>query len=121
MIKDAHNTLFEFKEGNLQKKEIYSKYYKFIEGTTEGSYVLDIIKNFGKYDTEQEVGTPNGTLIWWWVEEFKLVSENADKELTKSKEDFNKVLNENFGEFTKTLDEGKGTIGELRPRLAGLA
>ena len=78
MIKDAHNTLFEFKEGSLQYKEIYSKYYKFIEGTTEGSYVLDIIKNFGKYDTEQEVGTPNGTLIWWWVEEFKLVSENAD-------------------------------------------
>ena len=113
-IENAHKTLFENNEGNPPYKEIYSKYYKFIEGTTEGSYVLDIIKNFGKYDTDHKVGTPNGTLIWWWVEEFKLVSENADKELTKSKGDFNKVLNENFGEFTKTLDEGKGTIGDLR-------
>ena len=112
-LKDAH---LIFHIDNDESKDYIASYTKDLtfSDNSKGKYVLDIIDNFGKYDSENNVGTPNKSLIWMWVEEFKLVQENADKELTNSKKDFNDMLNDNFDEFSDSLDEGKNTIGDLK-------
>ena len=80
----------------------------------EGKYVLDIIKNFGKYDSENEVGDPENSLIWSWVEEYKIVARTADEKLRSSQTDFNNIFNSEFDKFTSSIDKGKDTIGDLK-------
>ena len=71
----------------------------------EGKYVLDIIKNFGKYDSTNEVGDPVNSLIWSWVEEYKIVARTADEKLRSSQTDFNNIFNNKFDKFTSSLDK----------------
>ena len=75
---------------------------------------MDIIKNFGKYDSRNEVGDPENSLIWSWVEEYKIVARTADEKLRSSQTDFNNIFNNEFDKFTSSLDKGKDTIGDLK-------
>ena len=111
-LKTAHQKFFTDSNEN-EYISYYSKVITFPD-STNGKYVLDIIDNFGKYDEDSNAGIPANSLIWMWVEEYKLVAENADKELTNSKNDFNNILDTNFDEFNKALGEGKDTIGDIK-------
>ena len=111
-LKTAHQKFFTDSNENEYISD-YSKVITFPD-STNGKYVLDIIDNFGKYDEDNNAGIPANSLIWMWVEEYKLVAENADKELANSKNDFNNILDTNFDEFNKALGEGKDTIGDIK-------
>ena len=112
-LKEAHKT---FHIGGNDNNEYLDDYIgKFtLPGKSEKEYVFDIINDFGKYDYVRKVATPNNSLLWYWVEEFKIVSEEADKELKNSKKDFNDILTNNFDDFNKALGEGQDTIGNIK-------
>ena len=112
-LKDAHKTFHTDGDENNAYLADYVGNFD-IPGKTENTYVFDIINDFGKYDYEHKEASPEKSLIWNWVEEFKLVSEKAEEELKGSQEDFNKILTDNFDDFNNALDQGKDAIGNIK-------
>ena len=96
----------------------YIQQYSFPDNSADnvdkGYYVLDIIQKFGKYNPSKKEGYPEASTIWSLVQEYKIVTDTADEKLQGSKRDFDEIFNNQFGEFTSALDDGKETIGKLK-------
>jgi len=79
----------------------------------EKTYVLDIVKKFGTYDPEQEVGNPEQSLINGWVTEYKTVAQTADEQMTTAYNGFNDVLKDKTTEITDALQQGVDKLNEV--------
>ena len=81
--------------------------------TSSIEYVLDIIKKFGKYNSISRNGEPIFSTIFNWTTEFSFISEQADNQLTDSKNDLNKVLGTSFDTVIDNLNEGSSKIDDF--------
>ena len=92
-----------------------------------GKFVLDIVGNFGKYNSHDEVGEPPETFSDYWVKEYKVVAETADSQMNTATESFDGILGEQLTPITDTLNEGinsmndiDSTIGDIKGTITDL-
>ncbi len=82
-----------------------------IEGyPLEDVYVLDIVKKFGKKETN---GYTEESQLYYWNEEYSIFAENADEYLNTAKEGFDDILENSFDDVKKALDDGKNNLDEI--------
>ena len=86
-----------------------------ISGNIEssGDYILDLIKTFGTYDETNEVGNPADSSVDLWVTEYKLVSTNADSQMSSAKTNFDSILGTQFSSITDSLKEGTTAVDDI--------
>ena len=91
-----------------------SKYRNIYTYTSDDKdYILDIIKKFGKYNIDNEIGEPQLSIMYNWTTEFKVISEEADHTLEISKDDLYEVLENGFSSVIDALEKGDEKIGEF--------
>ena len=100
-----------------QYKDRYSNVYN-IPGRNEGGrYVLDLVKMFGKKvtvaDSNEEKYEPDKSILDTWHQEYKLVSENADKYLDDALTSFRTICDNSTGDVLESLKQGQDTLSEL--------
>ena len=81
---------------------------------SSGRYVLDLVKRFGRYkradsDTDNDYCTSN-SIVYYWIQEFNGVSENADIYLGQAQDGFNDALGDNFNDIIDGLNTGSDTM-----------
>ena len=93
---------------------IYTKDYPDNDTpSTVRTYVLDIVKNFGKYNPTEKTGYPQESIINMWVTEYKTVADLADSQMDTASSSFNEVLNEQLDTITDSLDEGINSMNDI--------
>ena len=97
---------------NLIYKDLYSNYYDLGDSTKNGEYVLDLIKYFGYYDSDQHKFLPDGSTLDLWEREYKVVSETADENMRQAQRGFDEILGS--GDITQSLNEGKDMINDIK-------
>ena len=118
----------DYLNNNNQYRTTYIKEYLNGENSyVEGKYVLDLIKKFGIYDEDEEVGYPDDSYINAWVTEYKLVSEMADEQMDTAKTGFNEILGDKLGEVDSALGEGinamdgiDSSIGDIKGSISDM-
>ena len=94
--------------------DIYTKNYPDNDDPdTPRKYCLDIVKRFGKYDSTEEKGIPDDSIINTWVTEYKIVAEMADSQMESASESFNEVLGSQFDTIKDSLDEGINQMNDI--------
>jgi hypothetical protein len=86
----------------------------------QGKYVLDLVKMFGRYKSEDNSFYPQGSVLHSWNQEYALVSQNADPQLDNAHSSFNSILNEATGDVVGQLNKGKNTLDELKGSFDGI-
>jgi len=104
-------------------KEKYYKNYNSISTSDfpiDDDYILDVVKNFGKQQSEIEDGKtiykylPIGSTLYKWNEEYSIVSGNADRYMSSATGSFSNILSEdNIGDITGPLNNGKENLDKL--------
>ena len=104
-------------------KEKYYKNYNSISTSDfpiDDDYILDVVKNFGKQQSEIEDGKtiykylPIGSTLYKWNEEYSIVSGNADRYMSSATGSFSNILSEdNIGRITGPLNDGKENLDKL--------
>ena len=84
-----------------------------IKITPKNFYVLDLVKQFGQYDSGSKKYTDNSVLYSWNLE-FSMIANEADGYLDTSKDSFGDVLNENLVPVSNALDDAKSKLSEIR-------
>ena len=79
----------------------------------KGSYVLDLIKKFGIYKEDENVGYPDDSYINAWVKEYKYVSKIADEQMNSARKGFDDILDEKIDSVNSALNEGVKAIDEI--------
>ena len=77
-----------------------------------GNYVLDMIKNFGTYDSTNVKGLPENSLTDLWITEFKEVDSQASSEMQNTESGFDGVLG-NSDNIRSSLGEGLTAIEDI--------
>ena len=81
------------------------------EQTPNGEYVLDMVKQFGKYENNKYT---DGSILSFWYSEYSNVSSLADSFLETSRNSFRGILGDNLGPIQEALEEAKGILGDFR-------
>ena len=116
-MEEAGNSFFDPPNSNTYKS-VYSKDYSG-QGITnyplEDTYVLDLVKQFGKKVGEEDGKDkyPEQTSLWFWNEEFSIVAGNADEYLATAHDGFNEILNESFDTVISGLKDGSTNLDKL--------
>ena len=97
----------------LKYKDLYSDYYDLGGDDKNGEYVLDLIKFFGYYDSDQQKFLPEGSTLDLWEREYKVVSKTADDNMGQAQNGFNEILG-NDNDITTTLNDGKNMINDIK-------
>ena len=100
------NSYNEFKNGYLID-------YNLNNINVNGKYVLDLIKNIGKFNSEDKF-EPDTSILHFWELEYGLVAGIADDYLGRANEGFTEILDNSSGEILNSLSEGSGTLDELK-------
>jgi hypothetical protein len=111
-MEDAGKSFFE--ADNINYKAVYSKDYREKDITgypLEDTYVLDIVKMFGKKEDDNTY-TENSTL-YYWNQEFSIVADLADEYLHTAKEGFNDILNSSFNDVIQGLEDGSKNLDKI--------
>ena len=77
----------------------------------EDIYILDIVKNFGKQNSNGEF--PENSILEKWKIEYSLVAENARDYLNIADNSFDNILSERMDTVTSTLEDGKSTLSGI--------
>ena len=78
-----------------------------------GKFVLDLVKQLGKYNPTSKDGEPDPSIIKAWVTEYKIVADMADSQMKTASEGFDEVLGNQIGTITDSLDEGINSINDI--------
>ena len=96
--------------------DLYSNEYSMDSRGISGTYVLDIIKMFGKkvinYENEEKYEPKNSTLDLWH-NEYKLISTNADEYLDQALRDL-QTISENKDDIIEKLEQSKENFNTLK-------
>ena len=98
--------------------EDYKKTYT--EEGIAGTYVLDLVKKFGRYDESTQSGTPTDSYINAWVTEYKYVAEIADNQMKTANDSFNEILGEKLGDITGSLDDATGSMNDIDSQIGDI-
>lgn len=86
--------------------------YPIVGDTTlEGQYVLDLVKQFGKYENNKYTTL---SILDIWNAEYSNISSLADSFLNTSRNSFNDILVRNLGPIQDSLGEAEGTLANVR-------
>ena len=110
------NKFFDSGEPNKYSTD-YSKHYDnlLLNGRTiTGTYVLDIVKMFGKKIEDGDGFTPENSILDIWEREYKIVEENADSYINDAKTSFREMMDESSGDIIDSLNEGKTTLESIK-------
>lgn len=107
----AGNTFFDSDDNYLSD---YSKDYSD-KGITnwplKDTYVLDIVKKFGK-KIDEDTYTPD-SFLYAWNEEFSIVAGEADNYLETAHDGFNDILNKSFTTVINGLNDGAANLDKI--------
>ena len=110
-MEDAGNKFFD---SNGKYLSDYSKDYKD-KGITnwplKDTYVLDIVKKFGKKIVE-DTYTPD-SFLYAWNEEFSIVAGEADKYLETAHDGFEDILDKSFDNVINGLNNGATNLDKI--------
>ena len=101
-------------------KNGYKEDFTYTTLSTNGDYVLDLVKIFGKFESDQSVeGYPDysfttDSILDQWKQEYKLVSKTADDNLKEANDGFTEILDNSLTPILDSLKSGKDTLGDLR-------
>ena len=84
------------------------------EELIDGTYVLDIIKMLGKYDSEAKRYKPDFCFLDFWQREYELVAENADEYLEIAKSSFDTILDSKSEDIKGYLNQGKDMLTKIQ-------
>ena len=104
-LQSYSNDLYNNGDYNKEGSNYYKKSYT-TGSYAKGTFVLDLVKNFGIYNKERNEATPTNSYAYIWVEEYSAVSELADEKMGIARDGFNDILNEKLGTVTDALDKG---------------
>jgi hypothetical protein len=65
-----------------------------------------MVKKLGKYNPSSKVGEPENSIIYSWVEEYKIVADLADSQMNTASQGFNEILGSKITSVTDSLDKG---------------
>ena len=77
-------------------------------------FVLDIIKNLGHYDNQNNGYVPESSFLNFWKNEYSIVVIEADRHINTSKESFKTILKDNANEIVESLEKAENTFGDLK-------
>ena len=78
-----------------------------------GYYVLDIVKDFGKYESNNEF-TPGSTLYSWHTE-YNQMANNAETYIGTAKGSFSRILTaSSLSDITSALEEAEGILKDIK-------
>lgn len=102
-----------FYDDHNNYKSVYSNNYR-TKGITdyplEDTYVLDIVKTFGKKEGD---GYTTNSSLYLWNKEFSLVADNADDYLETAKNGFEGILGESCGNVINSLQDGINNLDKI--------
>ena len=91
-----------------------------------GKYILDLVRNFGQCTGTDELECTQDSILYYWNEEFKQVSSDADHYMDTASQSFNDVLGtqlpniqEALGKAQDALDKIKGPFDDLNKKIGG--
>ena len=100
-----------------QYTQDYSSDYYIGESSNKknlnGKYVLDIIKQFGKYDSTTKTFEED-TVLSSWNTEFSEIGDRAGTTLTEARNNFNVILTKNLKDIMEALEKGQDELSKLR-------
>jgi len=115
LMKESSERFKDKSEGEHNKYlDLYSKYYSGLGESNNGEYVLDLIKMFGYYDSEEGKFLPDGSTLDLWEREYKIVAENADSKMDQAYSGFSGIIEGETEDYTKPLDDGKEMINDIK-------
>ena len=91
-----------------------------------GNYVLDMVKNFGTYDSANEKGNPENSLTDLWITEFKEVDSQASSQMENTQSGFDGVLGNadnirsSLGEGITAIDDIDGIFADIKSQIFDL-
>ena len=101
-----------FDSGNpAQYKSAYLTNSFTFDAPFQGQFVLDLVKNFGKYENNKYT---DGSILSFWYTEYNAIASEADGYMDDTKKSFNDVLNNNLGTVTSALGEADSALQSLR-------
>ena len=89
----------------------FTNYPKVKDTTLNGQYVLDMVKNFGKYENNKYTTL---SILDIWNAEYSNISSLADSFLNTSKNSFKDILVSNLGPIQDSLGEAESTLADVR-------
>ena len=106
---DVFFTSNQYKVAYLSKD--FTNYPKADDTTLKGQYVLDMVRNFGRYENNKYT---TASILDFWYTEYSNISSLADSFLNTSKRSFNDILVRNLEPIQNSLTEAEGTLGDIR-------
>ena len=106
---DVFFTSNQYKDAYLSKD--FTNYPKADDTTLKGQYVLDMVRNFGRYENNKYT---TASILDFWYTEYSNISSLADSFLNTSKSSFNDILVRNLEPIQNSLTEAEGTLGDIR-------
>ena len=100
-----------FDSGNPAQYKIAYLTNSFDVDLFQGKFVLDLVKNFGKYENNKYT---DDSILSLWYTEYNAIASEADGYMNDTKNSFNDVLNNNLGTVTSALDEADSALQSLR-------
>ena len=86
----------------------------------KGTYVLDIVKMFGKYDSDTQKYLPENSCLDIWEKEYTIVSSTADTYMDQAKSGFNQILDDKVDDILKYLNNGKTQLNDIKTSFEGI-
>ena len=99
---------------NFVTSDTFHHYNPNFDYKVQGNYVLDLVKNFGKYNKDTDIASPDTSLLYGWQQEYKAVSDVADTQLENAKNGFDQVLDDSSGDIINKLNSGEQTLDSLK-------
>ena len=107
-LEDFSKNLLTHSESGCYKKQYASGVNSFAQGT----FVLDLLKEFGTYEKESNIVT-NPSYARSWLYEYEEISSEADSQMNNAKSSFSNILVTNTETITNALTEGINTINSI--------
>jgi len=124
ILKEKSELIYEGTSTSPSNSYTYNS--KYIMNINSNSYVLDLVKDFGKYNKEDNTCTPY-SITCEWIAEFRGVSNIADEQLDNARDGFNDALgddfekiNEGLGGGSDTMDTFDGAFTDIKNEIAGI-
>ena len=117
---DEEKTTFEgvihsFPNNFIPYTTDYKETYHFVYGDgveVDGSYVLDMIKFLGEYDTDKFV--PENSFLDIWRQEYEIISTKADEYLKIAQDSFTDIVKEGTEDIVSQLNDGKNMLNNIK-------
>ena len=114
-MEESGNKLYSSSDSSLYS-DVYSNIYSMDSRGISGTYVLDIIKMFGKKVTTDNINEekyePKNSTLDLWHNEYKLISTNADTYLEEAINDLNTISDINQ-DILENIEKGKENLNIL--------